>query len=376
MADNFPNPEYAYYDNTVRDLIDLSCATVGLDPYKESALVARRSIQFLNETLLEWLNKGIIQFTQRYLPVKLKNNVFSYPLPKEIYDVYDILIASMGRQKKGTVYSSAGGIAESAFDDTLTTSCQQTSTDGSLGIKFIAESTSETMGDVFPRVDFVGVLSAQKAMYELAVEGSNDNSNWVVLSDAPRKQFFSGVLDTNEIVWLNILCPQPYQYLQIRETGGSTLNISELYFMSYVNKTNIQTVDRSTYTQIYTPLTNTTPSMVCPAKNDEVITLSLNGIPQYLLNNQDYGTAGAVNNYLYMRAEKIPFSINYLHSTLDLNIRFQPALRRALSAQLAAVYAPEKFEYLNQMAQVAFSDAMRFDNDNPTLTFNMDSYQA
>jgi hypothetical protein len=372
MAD-LPNPQFRYFDITVREIIDLACAHVGIDPFQEETLVVSRAVSFLNEILLSWMNQGIIQYTQRILPVKLKNNMFTYPLPKEIVNVFDILIASFGRQRLGTYLASSGN-ASLAFDDNMTTSCQQTAPDGYLGIQFKTETSA--VDNTFPRIDMVGILSAKKALYELVLEGSVDNINWVPLFENTRKQYYSGILDTTEIVWLRLDAPQPFEYLRIREIGGETLNIAELYFETYINKTKIDTVDRSTYTQLYTPLFNTTPSQVCPQKQNDRIYLSLNGNPQYLKIDQDYGTAGAQNNFLYMRAEQLPFSINYVHATLDLNVRFHSALRKALAAMLASVYAPDKWPMLDAIAKEEFSNTMKFDSDNPKIKFTMPNYSA
>lgn len=366
-----PNPRYNYTQITARDLIDQAFLYVGISPAEIDQLRTKSALFAINEILSSWINKGILQFNEAIIPIKLQNNVASYTLSENIYDVYDVTKASVGRRRTGLPYSTAGGDAASAFDDNFNTSCVQTSPNGSLGFNFLDPETPE-----YPRIDYVGVLSGTNSEYTLIIEGSDDQITWVPLLENTRTEVFKAYKNASGIVWYSIKSPQPFKYLQITETGGATLNITELYFETYINSIYITGIGRSNYMQIAAKMTQATPSLFSMAKNKDNITLTLRGVPNNLPVNQDYTNNSFANNFLICRGASLNYTVNYLHNPLEINSRFIGALRSALSAQLSILYKPEVAELLRAESIQMFNKALANDNDGGSLYFQSTEYKA
>lgn len=363
-----PNPRYNYTSITARELIDQAFLYVGVSPAEIDQLKTKSALFAINEILSTWINKGVLQFNETIIPIKLQNNVPSYTLSDNIYDVYDVTKASVGRRRVGVFYSTAGGNPDAAFDDNFDTSCIQTEPNGSLGIQF-------TEAEV-PRVDYVGVLSGKNTEYTLTIEGSDDQITWVPLLENSRTESFKAYKNATGIVWYALKSPQPFKYLQIRESGGQTLNVTELYFETYINSINISGIGRSNYMQISAKMINSTPSLYSMAKYKDKITISLRGVPNNLPVNQDYSNDSSVFNFLLCRGASLNFTVNYLHNPLEINSRFIGALRSALSAHLAILYKPDVADILRAESIETFNKALANDNDGGSLYFQRTEYKA
>lgn len=331
MANNtsIANPPYEFSDITFETILDFALNLNGLDESTATPNLVEFVRTTLNSILTDWINLGVLQFVQGNTIVKLQNNLIRYPLPNHICDVYDINVATMGRQRTGSPYSTAGGSPNLAFDGNLTTSCQQTSPNGTLGINFSIEGGNNRI------VDYFGIISRFEATYKLVLEGSNDNVNFVPLYVMTRPTKFSGILSENYISWFEIDIPDSYKYLQIRETGGATLNISELYFMTYCNSIDRKMRGRSDYMQITNRNTPSFPNTFTIEKGNDHLTLASYGAPTNLPEVQDYQPNMAYFNYALMRVVSFPFNVNYLSYPININRLFIPSLMKFVAANVA-----------------------------------------
>lgn len=365
-----PNPRYNYLDLTLQELIDQAFLYVEVPPANIDQLKVKTALFAANEILSTWINIGVLQFNEIIQPVKLENNVLSYALPKEVYDIFDVTVCTLGRQRAGNPYSTAGGNPVFAFDDNYDSACTQTEINGSLGILF------PTIDGSVPRVDYVGVLSAVDAEYTLTIEGSNSTDNFIPLLENIRTQEFKGIKSPSGIVWYALKTPKPFSYLQIRETGGATLNITELYFETYINSRYIQSIGRSRYMQISAKSGLGSPSLYSMQKNNSFITLNMYGVPSNLPVNQDFGSTQSFQNFLVCRGASLPFSLNYLNNVLNLNPRFIGALRAKLTAELAAIYKPDKLAFFKAAADEVFTKSLYNDSDGGGLRYTLENYRA
>lgn len=369
-----PNPRYNFTTISAREIIDQAYLYLEIIPAEIDQLKVKSALFSLNEILSTWINKGILQFNEEIFPVKLQNKVLSYNLSPEVYDIYDVTLASVGRQRNGTYSSSAGGIAQNAFDDDLNTACTQTSPNGSIGIIFSPLNASDSFYP--PRVDYVGVLSAVDAEYTLVVEGSSDNINWQPLVTNVRTQVFKGIRNESAIVWYAVKSAIPYQYLRIRETQDATLNITELYFETYINSRYIEGIGRSRYMQISARGNAAAPSLFCLYKNNNFLTINLYGTPSNLPVNQDYANLQGWQNFLICRGSSLTYTINYLKDPVNINPRFIGSLRSMLSANLALQFKPEKAAMLQQIADETFRAALYNDSDGGKLFLSTRNYKS
>lgn len=138
-----------------------------------------------------------------------------YSLPVGTVDIINALYRTVSLPEDGTAYSSAGGTADNAFDQDITTACIQTSADGYISYQWDDSVT----------ITGVSVMSNGTATYDLIFEYSEDGSTWTEVYDADSQSY-----PDREWVSFDFSTLYTGTYFRIRETGGGTLNIRELIF--------------------------------------------------------------------------------------------------------------------------------------------------
>lgn len=136
-----------------------------------------------------------------------------FPRPDYLQGVIELqnTIRAIG----GTPFSSAGGIAENAFDGSSATSCTQTSPDGNISYNFY-QGTG---------VKWVGIQSNVTTQYTLVVEFSYNNVMWTRAFVIPPQTFQAG-----QLTWFTAQGYWVGNMWRVREMGGATLDMQEIYF--------------------------------------------------------------------------------------------------------------------------------------------------
>jgi hypothetical protein len=366
------NPNYSFNTIQAKRIIDESFSLCGINREKIDSRLINSALFSINSIITSWMNEGVIQFTETQTLIKLQNNLIRYKLPRQFYDVYDFNLATLGRRRIGTPYSSNGGNASAAFDENLTTACTQTAPNGTIGINFTPDITGNPV-----RVDFFGILSNIDTPYQLVLEGSNDNINWINLFTMRRPTNFIGFPSELSVLWFQVNQPEIFQYLQIHEIGGNTLNIRELYFEEYINSLYRKNVGRSTYMQMSARDNQSTPTLYSLEKQEEGVVFNVYQAPSDLPLIQDYTSQAGYNNFALMRAVEYPLDINFLSDELPINRLFIPAMQYALATQLCGkVGRIELLEPLSSMASMEFQKAKLSNNDLGGMSIQKSSYTS
>lgn len=197
----------------------------------ERVVTALRSLNF---SLLSWINRGLNLWTVKQGMISLTPNQSSYYLPNNGVDIMEATIRTSTRNLGGTAASSAGGVAAYAFDNNTATACTQTVANGNI-------SYAWGINALYP-ISMVGVESATTITYTLVGEYSYDGATWTQAISIPAQTYVQTVIS-----WFAVPVPVPANYFRIRETGGATLNIEELYFNSNIQDTIITRSSRSEY---------------------------------------------------------------------------------------------------------------------------------
>lgn len=309
---------------------------------------AARSINFL---FVSWLNRGLNLWTVRQEMLSLVPNQATYTLPSETQDLLDVTLRTSNRNLGGTPFSSAGGVAANAFDGNSSTACTQTAPNGYISYQW---------GNQFG-IQLVGIQSNVTTTYTLALEYSNDGIDWFVVRLLSAQTFTAG---TN--VWFTIPIPTLGTYFRVRETGGATLNIQELYFNSNLNDTVVTRISRSEY-------------IALPQKNQT-------GRPSnYYIDRQinPFVTLWPVpdtnyNNLFYTRNISIQ-DAGQLTNNLDIPRRFFEAITAELSYRLA-LKKPDldlnKIQALKEVAEKEFDLATHEDTEKVPLRIYGDFMQG
>ncbi len=211
---------------------------IGLEYSAIDKLKTDSFLKAANFTLASWTNNkgGLNLYTVQEGMIGLIPNKNSYYLPPGLIDILDATTRYSIRNLGGTPFSSAGGTASNAFDGNPATACTQTAPNGYISYNWSTGTYA---------IQLVGIQSNVTTTYTLVFEYSNDGSTWTQ-AGAPVAQTYT----YGEISWFSISVPTPGSYFRVRETGGATLNVQELYFNSAVRDTIITRLSRSEYTAI------------------------------------------------------------------------------------------------------------------------------
>lgn len=223
---------YLFGSQQSEQIITDAYERIGVLPAEITDQQIRTAQRSLNYILSSWLNRGLNLWTVQFNMLTLVANQNSYALPATTVDVLEVTLRNSQRNLGGTAFASSG-VAQNAFDANAATACTQNAINGNIGYNW---------GQASYAISMVGIQSNATLVYKLTFEYSNDNVNWFEVLSPPAQTFTIGVN-----VWFIVPVPTPGTYFRVRETGGATLNIQELYFNTALNDLLITAISRSEY---------------------------------------------------------------------------------------------------------------------------------
>jgi hypothetical protein len=299
------------------ELIGMPLSMVTAEQY-DSAL------KIVNFILSDWTNSNVNLWTLKLKQVFLTPGQASYILPSNIQKVFQVFLRCNARQNFGGTPGNDGygGIAAYAFDGNPLTRCSQTQQNGSISYDYGEGVTRQ--------ISIIGIQSyVSNRPYSLILEASQDMVNWFTAFIAPPLYPYKA----HVISWFYVPDPIYARGYRIRETGGYTLDIEELYFNSISRDTTMSEVSRYEY-------------LSYPNK-------SLIGRPTiYYVDYQRtpslyiwQAPSSMYNLIMYSGQSSIETLENYTQS-IDIPPYFYTPLIYGLASMLTAQYAPEKEEGL------------------------------
>lgn len=223
----------------VQKLIDHGarrCGKLAEELTSEQVLSAKESLYFLLSNLI---NIGIQYWAIEKKVIGLQADKYIYDLPLGANDVLNALYRRMNRPTppNSSGYVASSGTAQNAFDGNVNTACSQTSPNGYIGIDYGSDNP------VY--VGSIGVLPNVSGTFNVVFEYSRDNITWTTL-EAPGQT----VWVNNQWLWYDVDPGQTVQYYRMRETGGNTLNVRELYFGNNSTEITMARLNRDDYTNL------------------------------------------------------------------------------------------------------------------------------
>lgn len=300
---------------------------------------ARRSVNLI---LIEWMNKSTNLWTLQDDFIAIKESKSKYLLNNYVSDITEVNLRTSNRQLNGTAESSNGGVAANAFDGNTSTACTQDAPDGNISYDY-GEGQAQN-------ISFCGITSHTNLTYNLNIEASNDNANWQNILTIPAKAFTAG-----QLYWFDIPTPTNARYYRIREIGGATLNISEIYFNNNVLDTTISSISRDEYLTFPQKNIKGRPSVYY---FDKAITPSVHLWP----------SPSASYNAISFSYKKMMQDVGLYTNTIEIPSRFYPALTAALSYKLAIKFNPQIVDVLSQEYQNSFNLATTEDTEDVNIT--------
>ena len=317
----------------------------------------------LNLILASWANRGInLWAVSRNNLLTLNPGQAEYNLSDNIVDVLEVSTRTFVRQLSGTAFSSSG-VAADAFDGNVTTACTQDAADGYIGYNYGSS--------VIQSITMFGLTSFNDNAYTIDIQCSlnqttYDNNEWVTFLSLPLTQFYD-----QKVQWFNIETPAFGQYFRIKENGGATLNINEVYFNGQVNDMVVQPDSRSNYITYNNKYQISRPSIYIFNRQIDIPSITLWPTPSV-----DYPCL--LYNYSYQIQD-----IGALYDTPYVPPSFYLALRDALAYELSKKspgnVSESKMGILKNDSEISFKLAAQENREKYVplnFSFSMSDYQV
>jgi len=330
------------------ELIGMPLSMVTAEQYNSA-------LNIINFILSDWTNSNVNLWTLKLNPVFLTPGQASYPLPSNITKVFQVFLRSNVRQLNGTPQSNTGntydgnggGIATYAFDGNPLTRCIQTVQDGNISYDYGLGVTKQ--------ISIIGIQSyVSNRPYSLVLEASQDTINWFTVFTPPPLYPYQA----HVISWFYISDPIYARAYRIRETGGYTLDIEELYFNSISQDTTMSEVSRYEY------LTYPNKSQI---GRPTIYYIDYQRTPSLYI----WQTPALMYNLImYSGQSSIETLENYTQS-IDIPPYFYTPLIYGTAEMLAEQYTPEKIEGLRAKYQESLANAIINNTTEVPLTLEV-----
>lgn len=314
---------------------------------------AKRSLNFL---LLDWISKSINLWTINKLYLPLNTGQSKYTLSTSITDILEVLQRTFTRQLNGTAQSNTAATYDSAgggnplfaFDNNFSTFCTQNAPDGNI---------SYTYGPgVSQYITFIGIRSNTNTNYNLVVEYSNDNATWSTLNVDWTHPY---EYQTGVTRWADVIVPVSAMTYRVREIGGATLDIQEIYFGNSTIDLRITPISRDTYLSYSQKYLQGRPTTYY---FDKSLIPNINIWPTP---SNDY----LVLQYSFVRTM---YDAGEFYNTTSVPARMYPALAAGLTWMLSVKYKPEMADSFKAQYDEVFTLATANDSENVDMTIGYD----
>lgn len=349
---------YLFGTNTnLDDLFRESYERIGIIGNDQTPLHIQSAIMSANLELSSWPGRGLNLWLIQQMMFSIYVGQPTYSLPINTIRVLELVATQPNRLNSGgTPQSSAGGNAANCFDSNQTAGCIQTSPNGNISYDYGAGNSYSIL--------YVGITPLNPdpdiSTYTLFIEYSFDNVNWTTVYKAPTQTY-----PTNQITWFVIQQSLNARAWRIKETGGGTLQIQQIYFSQPTTFGTgdrlLQPLSRSEYISIPTKLTQGFPSGYY---FNQTLPPTVSLWPTPPVNNTQ--TNILYTNYSYAQ------DVTQMFQTAQIPQRFYDALVAGLSARLAMKFAPEKLSIMEAKANEAYAIAAKTDFENVTMRFEPD----
>jgi hypothetical protein len=348
---------YLFGTNTqLDDLFREAYERIGIIGNDQTPLNVKSAIMSANLELSSWPGRGLNLWLVQREMFSIYPNQPIYTLPLNTVRVLEVTATQPQRLNTGgTSASSAGGNSDNCFNPMQFAGCIQTSPNGNISYDYGVNNSNSIL--------YVGITPLAQSTYTLTVDYSFDNINWTTIYTANAQTYFA-----NQTTWFVIQNSLNARAWRIREIGGATLAIQQIYFSQ---PTNVGTGDR-----LLSALSRSEYLAIASKMNtgfasgyyfDQTITPTITLWPVPTVGNGP--TNILYTNYRYAQ------DVTQMFQNVEIPQRFYDALVSGLSARLALKFASDKFQIMKQEATEAYMIAAQTDFENVTLRFDPDLSQ-
>lgn len=270
----------------------------------------------------------------------------SYDMPAGTVDIWNANLRTSSRAEATTVTSSAGGTVSNIVDSDITTYCTQTAPDGNFTFQF----------DSATSVISVGLLPQGTQTLALLFETSSDGVTWATVATLASASYTH-----NTWFWYDISVPLSRSYFRVRETGGGTLSMYEVYLSHTNSEVPMSRENRDTYVSFPNKQFAGRPLSFW---YDRTITPTMNIWP---VSNSDF------YQIVVWRQRNVQ-DVGTLTQQLELPDRWFEAIIWQLAERLAVELpgaSPDRIMLCQQQAAVYTEHAEVGERDNSPVVFNV-----
>ena len=356
MAQSFPTFQFQNIpvDNVIQEAFDL-CGKISDEV---SGYEKQSALNSLNYIFAEWANQGVNLFAIESSVISLNQGQNAYTMPGGLVDITEMTCAQFTRLLNGTAASSAGGNASNCFNPLATGGCQQTSPNGNISFNFTPLPPVPTPPSSYTnppyQIYYVGIQAQNVSTYTLAIEYSNDNINWSLALQTNPTNYVPGVQ-----TWFYMTTPGNGLWWRVRETGGNTLWLNQIYFSVPLNSYYMKRISREVYTSVPNKTTQGgLGSWYLDREKDPVL---------YLWPTPDLSFPYIIFNYMQEIPDVLKFS-----DTLYVPKRYMKAVASCLAAEMASKFYKDQFEMLDAKAQRSYLIASTEDAERADMHIGVD----
>lgn len=342
----YTNGTYNFQNITADILITEAYERCGIIGDLISGLQVKSAFRSLNFILSQWPNDGFRLWLLDNAMMTIIPGQISYALPTATVDLLDLTVTNLNRMLNGTPFSSAGGNAANAFDGNSSTACIQNAPNGYISYDYGL--------DVSTSLTYIGIQSNINTSYTLEFDYSYDNVNWYPAYVSTLQNYIAG-----QIQWFVLPAAYSARAWRILETGGSTLNIQEIYFDQPLDSRLLGRIGRETYDAVSNKYNVAGPSSYFVDRVENPV------VYFWPVMNADYQA-------MVFRRKKLFQDLTSLTQSLEIPQNFFEPLVSSLSAKLAVKFAPDRFELLNGLAKEAYENAAIEDTERVPFTIQPD----
>ena len=330
---NFPTVDA---DIVIRDAFE----RCGIQNYMEDAVryqSAKRSLNFLFQ---HWPNRGFNLFTLQFGVIQIISGQNQYDLPPTISKIMQCKNAKSNQILGGTATSSTGGDPSILFQTSITGSFAQTAPNGSISYLYTTGTP----------LLLIGVQSAISTVYKLTIECSylvtTTEDDWITVLETPELNYYNGASQ-----WFYLPFTKSAVNWRIRETGGATLNLVQIYFGIPYNSVPMKSVGNDLFFQFPSNSQQGTATTYW-TNRQRIPTLNVWPVP-----DTSY-------QFFFYTGIRYIQDVGDFFNSLDIGTRFMEAATAGLAAKLAQKFAPERYSDLSMAAETVYIEAGREDTEN------------
>lgn len=324
-----------------------------------------------NLLLTEWMGKGPNSWMRQMFMFTLYKNQPIYQLPNNITQIIEVIATSPQRFNIGGTADSSGvqsGAAANVFNSSISTGCTLSDANGWISYDYGLGNTNSII--------YVGIQPLNNgSSYTLAVDYSFDapaDDNWISLYQAPLTVF-----NSNQIGWFVIQNSLNARAWRVRETGGATLALQQIYFSqppsnNGPNDRTLTALSAVEWMQIGNKMSPTGfPSSYFFNQQDSVTNQPSSSGPTLYL----YAPPNGNYTEILYSCYQYPQDITALFQQFNVPRRYLEALISELAFRLCCKFKIDNSDlrnFLSQQKEIAFANACNTDAPDVTLRLQPD----